>query len=91
MALHIVVRWTIHLLGISFNIFPVIRSYPGAFFGLKFSCVMFWISFGVRNLIDCVICSGSFSFLLISVSFLSALQKCSLFLYHFIPKTGPRF
>jgi hypothetical protein len=29
---------------------------------------MFWISFGARNLIGCVICSSSFSALLISVS-----------------------
>jgi hypothetical protein len=31
-------------------------------------CIMFWISFDVRNLIGCVICSGSFSALLIPVS-----------------------
>jgi hypothetical protein len=55
-------------LGIPFNILPVIRSYPGAFFGFRSSCIMFLIAFGVRNLIGCNICSGSFSALLISVS-----------------------
>jgi hypothetical protein len=54
--------------GISFNILPVIRSYPGASLGLRSSCIMFRISFGVRNLIGCIICIGSFSTLLISVS-----------------------
>jgi hypothetical protein len=66
-ALHIAVRWTVTFLGISFNILPVIRSYPGAFLGLRSSCIMFWISFDVRNLIGCVISSSSFSSLLILV------------------------
>jgi hypothetical protein len=35
---------------------------------LRSSCTMFAISFGVRNFTGCVICSGSFSALLISVS-----------------------
>jgi hypothetical protein len=55
-------------LGISFNILPVIRSYPEAFLGLRYSCIILRISFGVRNLIGYVICSGSFGALLISVS-----------------------
>jgi hypothetical protein len=48
-ALHIVVRW-MPFLGISFNILPVIRSYPWDFLGLTSSCIMFWIFFGERNI-----------------------------------------
>jgi hypothetical protein len=40
-VLYIVVRWTVPFLGISFNILPVIRSYPGALLGLTSSCIMF--------------------------------------------------
>jgi hypothetical protein len=57
-----------NFLGISFNILTVIRSNPLAFLGLRSSYIMFSISFGVKNLIDCVIYSGSFSALLIYVS-----------------------
>jgi hypothetical protein len=67
-ALHIVVRWTMPFLCISSNIHPIIRSYPEAFLGLRSSCITFWISFSPRNVIGYVICSGSFSALLISVS-----------------------
>jgi hypothetical protein len=66
-ALQIVFGWTIFFLGISFNILPVIRSYPGAFLGLRSFYIMFWISFGVWNLIGFVACS-SFSASLISAS-----------------------
>jgi hypothetical protein len=87
-------------LGIPFNILPVIRSYPGAFLGLRSLCIIFWIYFGVINLIGCVICSGSFSALLISVSrssfcgssfalnvFSKCPENCSLFLYHVVPRS----
>jgi hypothetical protein len=33
MALHIVGRWTMLFLGIYFNIFQLVRSYPGAVLG----------------------------------------------------------
>jgi hypothetical protein len=39
--LHMLVRWTVSCLGISFNILPVIGSYPRDFFGLRSSCIMF--------------------------------------------------
>jgi hypothetical protein len=67
-ALHITVRWIMLFLGVYLNILPVIRSYPGAFLGLRSFCIMFWNSFGVGNLIGYVTCSGSFTALLISVS-----------------------
>jgi hypothetical protein len=35
MELHMDVTWTVPFLGISFNILPVIRSYPGACLGLR--------------------------------------------------------
>jgi hypothetical protein len=60
------VRWTKPGLGISFNIIPVIRSHPGPLLWFGSSCIVFRISFGVRNLVRCVIGSGSFSALLIS-------------------------
>jgi hypothetical protein len=96
MELRMYVRWTMHFLGISFNIFPVTRSYPGTFLELRFSCIV--LDFlRDKNLIGCTIYSGSFSAFLISVSnssfflafclvsktFLNALLKCSLFLFYF--------
>jgi hypothetical protein len=39
--LHIDVRWTMHFLGNSFNILPVIKSYHGAFLALRSSCIIF--------------------------------------------------
>jgi hypothetical protein len=87
--LHRDVRLTMHFLGISVNILSVIRSYPEAFLGLRSSCIMFWISFGVRNLIGCIICSSSSMALLflfrricfvvvrlVWMPFLNVLQKC---------------
>jgi hypothetical protein len=92
------------LSGIPFNIIPVIRSHSGVFFGLRFSCIVFWIFFGVRNLIGCVICSGFFSALLISVwkasfcgcsfglnIFSKYPVKLSLFPYHFRPTSDSLF
>jgi hypothetical protein len=100
--LHMDARWTRPLLGSYFNILPVIRSYLGAFFGLRSSFIKFWISLGVKNLFGCIVCSGSSSALLISVSKASFCgssfglnacfkcpTKCSLYLYHFGPRTGP--
>jgi hypothetical protein len=43
-ALHIVVRWTMPFLGISFKIFLVIRSYPGAFVWFRSFCIVFSIT-----------------------------------------------
>lgn len=65
---NMVFRWTMLLLGISFKILLVIRPYPGAFLLLRSSCIMFWISFGVKNLIGCVICRDCFSTSLLSIS-----------------------
>jgi hypothetical protein len=51
-------------LGISFNILPVIRSYPRAYLGLRSFCVYVLDSLWCKEF-DC---GGSFSVLLISVS-----------------------
>jgi hypothetical protein len=40
-ALHLVARWIMPFLGISFKILPVSRSYPGAFLGLRFFVLRF--------------------------------------------------
>jgi hypothetical protein len=63
LELHMDVRWIIHFLGTSFNILPVIGSYPGTFRGLRSSCIILI----VKNVIGCIIYSGSSSDLLISV------------------------
>jgi hypothetical protein len=86
---------------ISFNILPIIRSYPDALFGLTSFCIIFWISSGVRNLTGCIICNGSFSALLIYVSRssfcgswfgLNVFSKCptKVFAFYLVgPSSGP--
>jgi hypothetical protein len=44
------------------------RSYPGVILGFRSSCILFGIFLCVKNLIGCIICSGSCSALLISAS-----------------------
>jgi hypothetical protein len=76
-----VLKWTMLLLGISFNSLLVIRSYPGAFLWLRSPYITFWISFGVSNLIGCfvyvVIVSAFRCFLFFFLSFgLNVFSKC---------------
>jgi hypothetical protein len=66
-VLHMIVRWTVPSLDILFSIVLVIMAYLGTFLGLRLSYVIFWISCGVKNSINCAVYSGSFSVFLISV------------------------
>jgi hypothetical protein len=86
-------RWIMPFLGSSFNILPVIRSYPGVFLGLRSSSIMVGISLGVKDLIGFIICSGSSSVLLISIlkaSFCGSSYGLNTFL-NVPPRSGPLF
>jgi hypothetical protein len=46
--LHKDIKWEMSFLGNSFNILPIIKSYPGAFLALRSSCVVFFYYYFLR-------------------------------------------